>query len=84
MSTKAIEAVMKDVASLSQRLGHKQLTVRLMPVPGKRAGEKTAFTSPYMSNGPVIEIDNAHFVERENEDDEEEEVDIAIQPFQRR
>lgn len=47
---------MRDVASLSVRLGGKQLTIRLMPIPGKKAGEMTEYNSPYMANGRVMHI----------------------------
>lgn len=51
---------MLDVAALSCRLGCKPLTVRLMPVPGLRAGDMTQFSSPFFSNGPVVGVDE-HF-----------------------
>jgi uncharacterized protein (UPF0210 family) len=38
-----------DVATLAARLG-KPLSARLMPVPGKVAGERTEFSSPYIVN----------------------------------
>lgn len=38
-----------DVAALAARL-HKPLSARIFPVPGKRAGEYTAFSSPYLTN----------------------------------
>jgi uncharacterized protein (UPF0210 family) len=38
-----------DVAALAWRL-HKPLSARIFPVPGKRAGEYTAFSSPYLTN----------------------------------
>jgi uncharacterized protein len=38
-----------DVASLAVRL-RKPLSARLLPVPGKRAGETTDFSSPYLVN----------------------------------
>jgi hypothetical protein len=38
-----------DVATLAWRL-HKPLSARIFPVPGKRAGEYTAFSSPYLTN----------------------------------
>ncbi|MBX5450182.1 DUF711 family protein [Thermogemmatispora sp.] len=44
-----ISALLLDVATLAIRL-HKPLAARLFPVPGKRAGERTAFTSPYLTN----------------------------------
>jgi hypothetical protein len=38
-----------DVATLAWRL-NKPLSARIFPVPGKRAGEYTAFRSPYLTN----------------------------------
>lgn len=50
-----IAATLLDVATLSVRL-NKPLSARLMPIPGKRAGEMTAFTSPWLVNCPVLAI----------------------------
>ncbi len=47
-----IANLLADVAALALRL-HKPLSARLFPVPGKRAGERTAFTSPYLTNTVV-------------------------------
>jgi uncharacterized protein (UPF0210 family) len=41
--------LLRDVAALAFRL-HKPLSARLFPVPGKHAGERTTFTSPYLTN----------------------------------
>jgi uncharacterized protein (UPF0210 family) len=38
-----------DVTALAVRLG-KPLSARLFPVPGTRAGDRTSFTSPYLTN----------------------------------
>ncbi len=38
-----------DVATLALRL-NKPLSARLFPVPGKKAGQRTEFTSPYLTN----------------------------------
>jgi uncharacterized protein len=51
-----IAAVLLDVAALSMRLA-KPLTARLMPVPGKKAGEMTAFDFSFFSNGRVLALD---------------------------
>ena len=48
-STASIAHLLLDVATLAQRL-NKPLSARLFPVPGKRAGEYTTFTSPYLTN----------------------------------
>ncbi|HEX9130870.1 MAG TPA: DUF711 family protein [Ktedonobacteraceae bacterium] len=44
-----IAHLMLDVATLALRL-NKPLSARLFPVPGKKAGERTEFTSPYLTN----------------------------------
>ncbi len=49
-----VAAILLDIAALATRL-NKQLTARLMPVPGKRAGEMTEFTFEYFANGRIME-----------------------------
>jgi len=44
-----LAGVISDVASLAVRLA-KPLSVRVMPIAGKEAGERTTFSSPYMVN----------------------------------
>jgi len=44
-----IAHLLLDVATLALRL-NKPLSARLFPVPGKKAGERTEFTSPYLTN----------------------------------
>jgi uncharacterized protein (UPF0210 family) len=51
-----LAAVLVDVAALALRLG-KPLTARLMPVPGKQAGEMTSFDFSFFANGRVLELD---------------------------
>lgn len=53
-----IAALLLDVASLALRLG-KPLTARLLPIPGKRAGELTDFDSPYFANGRILSLESA-------------------------
>jgi uncharacterized protein (UPF0210 family) len=55
-SPEALAAILLDVAALAQRLA-KPLTARLMPVPGKRAGERTAFDFPYFANSHVLAVE---------------------------
>lgn len=55
---KVLRAIVADVTALSTRLGGKQLTVRLLLVPGRKAGDTTGFNSPYLVNGPVLGIEN--------------------------
>ena len=50
-----IAHLLLDVAALALRL-NKPLSARLFPVPGKRAGERTEFTSPYLTNTVVREM----------------------------
>ncbi len=47
-----IAHLLLDVAALAVRL-HKPLSARLFPVPGKKSGERTTFTSPYLTNTTV-------------------------------
>ncbi len=48
-------AILLDLACLSTRLG-KQLTARLMPIPGKKAGDATGFTFDYFANSRVMKV----------------------------
>ena len=48
-----LAAIMLDVAALALRLG-KPLTARLMPIPGKRAGDPIEFDFPFFANGSVL------------------------------
>jgi uncharacterized protein (UPF0210 family) len=45
----SIAHLLLDVATLALRL-NKPLSARLFPVPGKRIGDHTEFTSPYLTN----------------------------------
>jgi uncharacterized protein (UPF0210 family) len=49
VSAGQIERMLSDTASLAYKW-NKPLSVRLLPVPGKRAGEKTAFNDPHLVN----------------------------------
>jgi uncharacterized protein (UPF0210 family) len=49
ISAETIANLLLDVATLALRL-NKPLSARLFPVPGKHAGDHTAFTSPYLTN----------------------------------
>jgi len=55
VSTSQIESILWDVAALAVRLG-KPLTARLMPIPGKHAGEATAFDFGYFQNSRIMAI----------------------------
>jgi uncharacterized protein (UPF0210 family) len=54
-SQEALTAVLLDLAALSQRLD-KPLTARLMPIPGKQAGDPTGFDFPYFANSRVMAL----------------------------
>lgn len=50
-----IARLLLDVASLALRL-RKPLSARLFPVPGKQAGERTSFSSQYLTNTLIKDI----------------------------
>ncbi len=50
--------VLLDLAVLAQRL-NKPLTARLMPIPGKKAGDPTAFDFPFFANSRVLHLESA-------------------------
>jgi uncharacterized protein (UPF0210 family) len=50
-----LEAILLDVAALAHRLD-KPLTARLMPIPGKAAGDPTAFDFAYFANSRVMPV----------------------------
>lgn len=54
----ALARLLYDVAALSARL-HKPLTARLMPLPGKVAGDPVHFDFPYFADGGVVPLDGA-------------------------
>jgi len=54
-TTDQLAAILLDVACLGQRLD-KPLTARLMPVPGKKAGEMTSFNFPYFANSRIMAV----------------------------
>jgi uncharacterized protein (UPF0210 family) len=54
-SQEALTALLLDLAALSQRLD-KPLTARLMPIPGKQAGDPTGFDFPYFANSRVMAL----------------------------
>ena len=53
-----IAALLLDIAAMSLRLA-KPLTARLMPIPGKQAGDKTEFDFAFFANSRVMELDAA-------------------------
>jgi uncharacterized protein (UPF0210 family) len=50
-----LSAVLLDLASLSSRLA-KPLTARLLPIPGKKAGDATCFDFAYFANSRVMSL----------------------------
>lgn len=54
-SSEQLSALLLDVAALACRL-NKPLTARLMPVPGKQAGEQTSFVFDYFVNSRVMAL----------------------------
>ena len=55
ISAEQISAILMDLAALSLRL-NKPLTARLMPIPGKKAGESTSFDFPYFANSKTMDV----------------------------
>lgn len=51
-----LAAIMLDVAAMALALG-KPLSCRLFPVPGKTAGERTEYDSPYLVNGSILPLE---------------------------
>jgi hypothetical protein len=54
-SPRQLAAILLDVAALARRLD-KPLTARLMPIPGKAAGDPTDFDFPYFANSRVLAL----------------------------
>ena len=54
-SCEQLAAILLDLTSLSSRLG-KPLTARLMPIPGKKAGDPTGFDFDYFANSHVLPL----------------------------
>jgi uncharacterized protein (UPF0210 family) len=51
-----VAAILLDICALALRL-HKPLTARLMPIPGKKAGELTSFDFDYFANSQVMSVE---------------------------
>jgi len=51
-----LESILMDVAALSVRLA-KPLTARLMPIPGKAAGDETGFDFEYFASSRVMALE---------------------------
>ena len=50
-----LEAILMDLAALAIKL-NKPLSARLFPMPGKKAGEMTAFNSPYLVDCRIFRV----------------------------
>jgi uncharacterized protein (UPF0210 family) len=55
ISVETIEGILLEVATLAVTL-NKPLSARLLPAPGRKAGEMTAFDSPYLVNCAVFQV----------------------------
>jgi len=55
VSTERLQALVTDVGTMADRL-QKPLLVRVLPVPGKAAGELTNFSSRYICNSNIMAI----------------------------
>ena len=56
VTTGQLSALLLDVCALALRLD-KPLTARLMPIPGKQAGDKTDFDFGYFANSRVMKLE---------------------------
>jgi hypothetical protein len=56
ISAEQISALLLDVSALALRLD-KSLTARLLPIPGKKAGEPTDFKFEYFANSRVMALE---------------------------
>jgi uncharacterized protein (UPF0210 family) len=56
ISVEKLADILLDVATLAITLD-KPLSARLLPVPGKKAGEMTAFDSPYLVNCKILDLE---------------------------
>jgi uncharacterized protein len=56
VTAEQVTALLLDIAALAMRLD-KPLTARLMPIPGKKAGEATDFDFGYFANSRVMKLD---------------------------
>lgn len=57
VSEDQLYAILLDLAMLSQRL-NKPLTARLMPIPGREAGDHTEFDFEYFANTRIMNIED--------------------------
>ena len=58
VSVEQIAALLLDVSAMSLRLA-KPLTARLMPIPGKQAGDRSEFDFAFFANSKVMRLESA-------------------------
>ncbi|HLG69300.1 MAG TPA: DUF711 family protein [Chloroflexota bacterium] len=56
VSEDELAGIILDVSALSVTLDRKPLTARLLPVPGKKAGDRTTYDFEYFANGTVLPV----------------------------
>ena len=56
VTVEQVSALLLDLAAQALRL-HKPLTARLMPVPGKKAGDATDFNFDFFSNSRIMALE---------------------------
>jgi uncharacterized protein len=56
VTVEQISALLLDISALALRL-NKPLTARLMPIPGKKAGDATTFNFDYFANSKVLALE---------------------------
>jgi uncharacterized protein (UPF0210 family) len=60
-SEDTLTGILLDVAALATRL-NKPLTARLMPMPGKKAGDPITFDFPYFADSRVMSVPQTHTI----------------------
>lgn len=53
----AIQRILYDVASLSLKYTNKALSARLLPIPGKHAGDRVEFDNPHLTPALIMKIE---------------------------
>ena len=56
VTSEAITGLLMDLGALALR-HHKPLTARLLPIPGKQAGDRVQFDFPYFADSTVMPLD---------------------------
>ncbi len=55
-STETMEGVYRDAAALSLKYFNKALSVRLFPIPGKKAGDMAEFKNPSLTTSTIMKL----------------------------